>query len=373
MHHGLSRSLTETLESSVAPGRDGEDSDLCDSVLPSTESPDGLSSGSVLIKTEHHADPRAMLRGAAPAGRVAQHQSPGSRSGTMDDNDGDFSLSNDEDNSEFFMDQVNSTASFDYLPNTQSHLQSPPNLDIASRRNRRPPTLSINPGSRSYSAGIIKTANDIGKRMDGADSMRRVASATGSMRVCKPMALPRTPFFNRAAGDLAQMKQAPIMPITKAAGAPPTPDTPILANQPGLGDLSGHADNESDSSGRLSASDLVAHDPTLRTPPTTPGAVDNFFSLNAVYGMGVQGGNMGASGYTVPMSMSVPSYVAGGSSSQPQTPSFQQNMPSGYFGAANSSSEYRWPGDGRSHSPGGSMGQGHFMNMTSSNFAHMRR
>lgn len=342
-------------------------------MLPSTESPDGLS-GPVLIKTEPHADSHAMLHGAALAGRAGQQQSPGSLSGTLDDNDGDFSLSNDEDGSEFYIGQVNSTTGFDYLPNTHtqgndSQLQSPPNLDIASRRNRRPPMLSINSGSRSYSTGLIKTANDIGKRIDGSDSMRRVASATGSMRICKPMGLPRTPFFNRNGGDMAHMKQAPIMPITKAAGAPPTPDTPILANQPGLGD------NESDSSGRMLASDMVAHDPTLRTPPTTPGAVDNFFSLNAVYDMGVQGGNMAASGYTVPMSMSVPSYLAGasGSSSQPQTPSFQPHMPQGYFGASNGNSEYRWPGDSRSHSPGGSMGQGHFMNMTSSNFGHMRR
>lgn len=380
MHHGVSRSLTETPESSVAPGRDDEDSDLCDSVLPSTESPDGQSSGSILIKTEPRSDAHAMLHGAAVTGLATQHQSPGSRSGTLDENDGDFSLSNDEDGSEFFIDQVNSAPSFDYIhnPHPQSHgsqLQSPPNPDIASRRNRRPPMLSINSGSRSYSTGLLKSANDIGKRMDGNDSMRRVNSATGSMRICKPVGLPRTPFFGRNGSDLAQMKQAPIMPITKAAGAPPTPDTPLLATQSGLSDGCGQADNESDSSGRFSASDLVAHDPTLRTPPTTPGAVDNFFSLNAVYDMSVQGGNMTASAYSVPMSMSVPNYLAGpsGSSSQPQTPSFQPQMPSGYFGVPNPNSEYRWPGDSGSRSPGGTVGQGHFMNMTTSNFAHIRR
>jgi hypothetical protein len=386
LHHGVSRSLTETPESSVAHGRDGEDSDLCDSVLPSTESPDGQSSGSVLIKTEPRADSRAMLHGAAPAGRVAQHQSsPGSRSGTLDDNDGDFALSNDEDGgSEFFTGQVNGVNNFDYLPHPHSqgddsHVPSPSNNpDIASRRNRRPPMLSINSGSRSYSTGLIKTANDIGKRMDGNDSMRRVASATGSMRICKPMGLPRTPFFNRNGSDMAHVKQGPIMPIAKAAGAPPTPDTPILANQPGLGEACGQPDNESDVRGRIHASDLVAHDPTLRTPPTTPGAVDNFFSLNAVYDMSVQGDNMAAaSGYNVPMSMSIPSYLAGasGSSSQPHTPSYQPQM-TGYFGATNNSSEYRWPGDSESRSPGGNVGQGqgHFMNMTTSNYAHnMRR
>lgn len=365
---------------------------MCDSVLPSTETADGLHDG-ILIKSEPQCDSLANLHGhrteeIAIAGCVPQY--PASSHSPLEDNDGDFSLSTDEEDSRFYIDQVSgagqdldfqSSGNFEYVahPISQdgdsSQLRSPATLDIASRRNKRPPTLSINSPSRSYSAGLLKTGADMNKRLDCGNSMRRVASANGPTRICKPMGpgLPRTPYFNnRHVGDMSQMKQDSVMPGAKTAGAPPTPDTPIVANQPGMVYLNGPADPDSDSAGRLSAPDLVAHDPTLRTPPTTPGVVDNFLSINAVYD-----GNMAASGYPMPISMSVPSYIANanGCSSQPQTPSFHPQMVSGYFGVASGNTEYQWPEDSasRSHSPPGHGAQAHFMNMTSSNYPAMGR
>lgn len=389
--HGPSRSLTETPESYVVPGRDGEDSESYDSVLPSTETSDGLPDA-LLIKSEPEVDSQATSQGrrvgpVAFSAHVSQYVSAGSRS-ILDDNDNDFSLSTDEEDPEYFMDQVqgatrgtefhHAAGSFDFISNPMSQgdgsqPKSPHGTDIASRRNRRPPMLSIN-SPRSYSAGLLKTGVDMGKRVDCGDSMRRVASATGPTRVCKPAGVPRTPFLNRNVGDMSQMKHAPNMTTAKPAGAPPTPDTPIVANQPGMVELHGRTETDSGASGRLSASDLIAHDPTLRTPPTTPGAVDNFFSLNSVYDMSVQDGHVAGTSYSMPMSMSVPSYIANanGCSSQPQTPSFHPQMASsGYFGVVNSNAEYQWPQESasRSHSPAGSSAQNHFMNMTSSNFS----
>jgi hypothetical protein len=385
---GPSRSLTETPESSVVLGRGGGGSELCDSVLPSTETTDGLSEG-VLIKPEPRYDSLPTSHAhrtqeSAITGRVPQY--PSSSHSPLEDNDGDFSLSTDEEDSRFYINQASGAAQqvgYDYIANSISHnnddgsqLKSPAALDIASRRNKRPPTLSISSPSRSYSAGLLKTGADMNKRLDCGNSMRRVASANGPTRICKPMGsgLPRTPYFNnRHVGDMSQMKQDPVMSGAKTAGAPPTPDTPIVANQPGMMYLNGAADADSDSTGRLPAPDMIAHDPTLRTPPTTPGVVDNFLSINALYD-----GNMAASTYPMPLSMSVPSYIANanGCSSQPQTPSFHSQMNvSGYFGVASGNTEYQWSDNSasRSHSPPGHGVQSQFMNMTSSNYPAMRQ
>lgn len=301
--------------------------------------------------------------------------------GTSDANEHDFALSTDDEDPDYYVKQVQQAMGgpvnplYSYegedlmgFPPAQpssdgNTLRSPPTIDIASRRNRRPPHLSIN-GSRSYSAGIPKTTADMGKR---ADTMRRVASATGSMRVCKPMGIPRSPF---------QMNRSPVSAGPKGSNAPPTPDTPILTNQPATTSVS-----NLDSTNAISVSDLAIQDPTLRTPPTTPGGMQNFFSINSVYDMPMTG-----DGFVTPsmtdfagdfttsnMSLGFPQNIANANPyvSQPQTPCFVSQMCPGSFGVAGVNSEYMWPDSSvisRDPSPARQHQSAQFLNIPASGF-----
>lgn len=214
-------------------------------------------------------------------------------------------------------------------------LRSPATLDIAGRRNRRPPPLSINE-SRSYSAGAPRTGIDMVKR---GDTMRRVNSATGSMRISKPMGAPRSPF---------QLSRSPVTAGPRGSHAPPTPDTPILAHQP-----NGIGANTLESANAIS--ELAIRDPTLRTPPTTPGGVQSFFSLNSVYNMPMAEDNMVTpslhnfqSGFDVPnVPVAVPNYINTANacvSQQPQTPSFvSPASATSSYGVSSANAEYNWP------------------------------
>lgn len=259
-----------------------------------------------------------------------------------DANDNDFALSTDDEDAATGFSSRNPIFSYGSGPmngyppvsGDENGLRSPASLDIAGRRNRRPPPLSINE-SRSYSAGAPRTGIDMVKR---GDTMRRVNSATGSMRITKPMAAPRSPF---------QLSRSPVTAGPRGSHAPPTPDTPILANQP-----NGVSANALESN--TSISELVIRDPTLRTPPTTPGGVHNFFSLNSVYGMPVSEENMVTpllhnyqNGFEVPnMPMAVPNYLSTTNAvvSQPQTPSFvSPASATSSYGMSSANTEYTWP------------------------------
>ena len=278
--------------------------------------------------------------------------------GTPDANEPEFALSTDGEDQDYYGQQAiggstNSMYSYegedlmDFPPSQPSGdgnpLGSPPNIDIASRRNRRPPPLSID-GSRSYSGTAPRTAVDMGRR---PDTMRRVASATGTMRVSKHIGIPRSPF---------QKSRSPVSAAPKGSHAPPTPDTPILANQPtntNVGNL--------DSTTATSASDLAVRDPTLRTPPTTPGGMQNFFSIRSVYDMPMAAdgyatssmGNFAGDFHGSNMSVGYGHHIGNPNTcvSQAQSSSFVSPMNRASFGITAGNQEYTWAGSVASRNP----------------------
>ncbi|OAA69563.1 Homeodomain-related protein [Cordyceps fumosorosea ARSEF 2679] len=183
------------------------------------------------------------------------------------------------------------------------HLKSPPCIDIATRRNRRPTPLAINAARTGTSGcGLPKSAIDFGKMAETTSFMRRTSSASSSGRVSKPACTPR---------NMLSMHRSPSSTTGASSMAPPTPDTPIVNNAQGLNDLTLAGPFSLDT--KLAG--FIAHDPTLSTPPTTPGMVDNMFSMNSVYGMGVSEDylvNTGLSGLPASYDLaavSVPGYV----------------------------------------------------------------
>ncbi|KHN96411.1 Homeodomain-like protein [Metarhizium album ARSEF 1941] len=163
-----------------------------------------------------------------------------------------------------------------------SEPRSPEGADIASRRNRRPAPLSIAGGrSHSYSS----RACDFSRAGDGAVSMRRISSSTGSGRVKKSAATPRSPFFDRGADILFQRRHSPNGIARQGSAAPPTPDTPVALQQHGSVDAA--MPSLYSLEGKYTPPDVVMSDPTLRTPPTTPGFGDSLFHLGAGYELGI--------------------------------------------------------------------------------------
>lgn len=255
-------------------------------------------------------------------------------------------------------------------------IKSPPSMDIASRRNRRPPHLAL-VSSRSYSASAPKVGMDMNRRVEIGNSMRRVASATGTVRICKPSGTPRSPYFERNSEALLQLNRSPSFATATAAIAPPTPNTPIVTNtqqrlcEPTPASTVGINDKYS--------VDLGMSDPTLRTPPTTPGLMENMFNIDSAYNMAVSdeplitpGLGGFPTGFEVPvMSSNIPNYISSGCSSQPHTPSFAPQMGPAYFGYAGGNAEYNWSDQdslSAHSSPAQSQRNMHFMNMTPSSF-----
>ncbi|KAF4978295.1 hypothetical protein FZEAL_5306 [Fusarium zealandicum] len=254
-------------------------------------------------------------------------------------------------------------------------LKPSPSMDIASRRNRCPPHLAIN-SSRSYSSCAPRTGVDMSRRVDVGHSMRRVASATGHVRISKPSGTPRSPYFDRNPEALLQLNRSPTFTGASATIAPPTPNTPVVTCQTGLCEATpastiGYGDKYT--------MDLAIHDPTLRTPPTTPGVMDNMYNTDSVYevvvsdeplvtpGLGGFPSDFGLPG----ASMHVPNYISNGCSSQPHTPSYAPSMGPNYFGYSGGNAEYNWSDDASvsaKSSPGQAQRNVHFMNITPSSF-----
>lgn len=260
-------------------------------------------------------------------------------------------------------------------------LKSPPSIDIASRRNRRAPHLALN-ASRSYSATLPKVEVEMGRRAEIGNSMRRVASATGTVRICKPSGTPRSPYFERTSEALFQLNRSPNFTTATAAIAPPTPNTPVVTNnQQGL--------CEPTPTSTVGINDkysvnLGMNDPTLRTPPTTPGMMDSMFNIDSAYNMAVSdeplvtpGLGGFPTGFEVPvMSTNVPNYISSNCPSQSHAPSFAPQMGPAYFGYAGGNAEYNWSDqDSMSahSSPGQSQRNVHFMNMTASSFTPLEQ
>jgi hypothetical protein len=99
--------------------------------------------------------------------------------------------------------------------------------------------------------------------------------------------------------------------------APPTPDTPIVANQTGMVDM-----GMTSAFGMDSKLALANHDPTLTTPPSTPGFMDGLFNLNSVYGMHMSDDgivNTGLNGLHPGFEIAaMPSFVGNGGTGQSQ-------------------------------------------------------
>ncbi|KEY70636.1 hypothetical protein S7711_02239 [Stachybotrys chartarum IBT 7711] len=258
-------------------------------------------------------------------------------------------------------------------------LKSPPAIDIAARRNRRPPPLAIN-GARSFSSAAPKTAADLtAKRGDFGGSMRRVASASGPVRITKPSlaVAQRSPYAaERMADGLFQMNRSPILASHGGSIAPPTPNTPLVSSQQGIDEASTPFALD----GKFPITDVVGHDPTLRTPPTTPGIMGQLFNLNAAYEMSMSDEPLATPGlarfpgeFEMPtLTASVPSYIAQDCASQPETPLYAPHMGPAYFGyLGGGNAEYNWSDASTSakSSPGQSSQRVQFMNMTASSFS----
>lgn len=256
------------------------------------------------------------------------------------------------------------------MEDEDTQLQPPASIDIASRRNRRPPGLAIDANTtRSHSVGLAKSGTDFSRRSDFGNAMRRVASASGPVRITKSNATPRSPFT---------LSRSPVLAGPKGSAAPPTPDTPIIANHSGMVQAPLQtAFHFNDKMG----TGLAVHDPTLRTPPTTPGFLDNLASMNASYNMTIPEATTMTPGfssfqndYRMPMSASVPNYVIGGDdSSQPGTPSFPSHLNTSYY-SMGGAADFNWSDDsasGRS-SPGANQST-QFMNMALPNFIGVNR
>lgn len=329
--------------------------------------------------------PGAYLRGPSmqsPGSFVSRHANGTSPSNDASDaNDPDFALSTDDEDPNYYVHQIHQTArgggesrrgnsGLNDIGDRAFVDEDDTAADIASRRNRRPPPLAIGGGSRSYSVGVPKTAVDASRR---ADSMRRVASATGPMRITKSMAAPRSPYPS---------SRSPAPSAPRGSNAPPTPDTPILANQPGS-----TSTTSLESGNAISVSELAIRDPTLRTPPTTPGGMPSFFSsLDSVYTMPISSQSMVAPGissfqsdYDNKLSVGVSSYAIHPSSgaSQPQTPSFVSpgTQPSFGLGGGNGT-EYNWPepvGSRNSSSPVAQQTAPQFIAMPAPSFGMLGR
>ncbi|KAH7252162.1 hypothetical protein BKA59DRAFT_151533 [Fusarium tricinctum] len=258
-----------------------------------------------------------------------------------------------------------------------SMLKPSPSMDIASRRNKRPPQLAIN-ASRSYSASGPRTGIDMGRRADVGHSMRRVASATGIGRISKPMSGPRSPYFERNPEALLQLNRSPNFATTTTI-APPTPNTPVVVNHQALCEATPASTVGYEEKYPM---DLAIHDPTLRTPPTTPGVMDHLYNNGSVYQVAVSDEPLVTPGlgpypndFEVPgASNQVPNYLSHGGSSQPQTPSsYGAAMGPSYFGFAGGNAEYNWSDDASisAHSsPGQNQQNVNFMNMTPSSFTY---
>ncbi|OHF01068.1 homeobox domain-containing protein [Colletotrichum orchidophilum] len=239
-------------------------------------------------------------------------------------------------------------------------LKSTSTIDIASRRNsKRPATLVSCVRSQSYNYSGPKTGIEMPRRMEAPSPMRRVASATGNFPrgIQKTAgAGPRSPlYFDRNQENLI-LQMASRSPASRSPAAPPTPNTPIVPSQQAMREttvssMSSAEDDKSYSTQNSLTVPQYAMDPTMRTPPDTPGMMTTMpNSLFPAFDFNVSDDplstpSFGSFDQEFPnMSASVPSYVAHSCASQPVTPSFPpSNMgPAFYSSYGGGNTEYNW-------------------------------
>lgn len=159
---------------------------------------------------------------------------------------------------------------------------SPQASDVASRRSRRPAPLATGE-CRSQSYYTPRTSMDMDRRGGRVSPLRRVASSTGSSRVRKSVATPRSPFYDGTADLTLHTKRSSGIVCPTGSRAPPTPDTPVALHQQASidGALSYSMDR------KYMSADMALSDPTLRTPPSTPGFMESLFSMGSGYDMSI--------------------------------------------------------------------------------------
>ncbi|CRK31584.1 hypothetical protein BN1708_015980 [Verticillium longisporum] len=249
------------------------------------------------------------------------------------------------------------------------HFKSPP-VDIASRRNtKRPAQLGTGcMRSFSYNQAGMKTGMEMPRRSELPSPMRRVASATGSLPrgIQKPVsATPRSPmYFDRNQENLLlQMAvRTPVATGPHCSAAPPTPNTPVIIDTQATREHTASSSaSEEDKrytfQGGLPSAQFHM-DPTMRTPPDTPGLMSNFsgvmfpnthlqtnFDYSGLSDEPLVTPGLGGFEAEFPvMPASLPSYVAPGCGSQPSTPSYPPaNMGPAFFPSyQGGNAEYNW-------------------------------
>ncbi|TDZ61915.1 Homeobox-leucine zipper protein HAT1 [Colletotrichum trifolii] len=236
--------------------------------------------------------------------------------------------------------------------------RSPSTVDIASRRNIKRPAQLLSTRSQSYNLSGPKSGVELSRRTEAVSPMRRVTSATGHFPrgIQKASSAgPRSPMYldrNQESMILQLASHAP----SRGSVAPPTPNTPVVPTQQNIRETTvSSMSSDEDKMFNMQANLMVPHypmDPTMRTPPDTPGLMTNMSSSL-----------LGGFDYNIPdeplatpsfggfeqcdlslMSASVPSYVTQGCASQPVTPGFASgNMGPAFFSSyGGGNTEYNW-------------------------------
>ncbi|KAK1597995.1 homeobox domain-containing protein [Colletotrichum navitas] len=237
--------------------------------------------------------------------------------------------------------------------------KSPSTIDIASRRNsKRPAQLVSCVRSQSYNYSGPKTGIEMPRRMEAPSPMRRVASATGNFpRGIQKMASsgPRSPlYFDRNQENLL-LQMASRSSVSRSPGAPPTPNTPIVTGhqtrrETTVSSMSSAEDEKSYNLQNTLTVPQYSMDPTMRTPPDTPGMLTTMpNSIFPTFDFNVPDDPLPTPGFGgfeqefSTMSTSIPSYVAHGCASQPVTPSYPpSNMGPAFYSPYSGNTEYNW-------------------------------
>jgi len=255
----------------------------------------------------------------------------------------------------------------------------PPPANLASRRNKGVPA-QLNPTAlRSYSYGP-KTGIERSQRLDIPSPMRRIASATGTSmpgRIHKPTiggSAPRSPLHLDRIMRSLQSTGSPLLGSINTALSPATLNDGMFQGfqtQRETTVSSSASDDEHRYVLGGSHNGLLHMEPTLRTPPGTPGIRRNnqeqLPTMDATWNFMQQPdeplitpglGSFGSDEFA--MAQSAPEYVM---NSQPPTPSFAPTVGSNFFqlgldsSVAGLATEYAFSGDFAQDSARSSPGQ----------------
>ncbi|KAM7222269.1 pah3 homeobox protein encoded by the pah3 protein [Rhypophila decipiens] len=250
----------------------------------------------------------------------------------------------------------------------------PPPADIAGRRNlRRPAPLGLGSLRNGPIGTGPKTGIDAPRRSETASPLRRISSATGSLhgRVQKSFAAsngPRSPFaLDRNKEAILQTLQttthSPIMASLNSAMSPLSPDgtgaQALRENTIGTNASDEEQGYTYGSLGAVGSLPLYKTEPSIKTPPGTPGLPVNFRDPFYPSSVEQHGGwsfvpqdeplptpslcSHGGSELEFSMAPQMPGYVA----SQPVTPSFPPSSIgptyNGFFGSSINNAEYNFP------------------------------